>query len=96
VTLYFFGRFHARPGAEDGLKAAILQVLRPSREEAGCIGIHAFRSRKDSALFFIHSQWIDEAAFDLHASLAHTVRFIEAAQPLLDQPLETTRTTLIG
>jgi quinol monooxygenase YgiN len=34
---------------------------------------------------------VDEAAFDLHAALPHTVSFVEKVEPLLDQPLEVTR-----
>ena len=46
-------------------------------------------------LFYIHSRWTDEAAFDLHAQLPHTVRFIERVGPLIDHPLDVTRAELI-
>jgi len=39
---------------------------------------------------------IDEAAFDLHAGLPHTLRFLERTDALLDQPREVARTELIG
>jgi quinol monooxygenase YgiN len=42
-------------------------------------------------LFYIHTSWIDEAAFGQHAALPHTVRFIERVQPLIDHPLDVTR-----
>jgi len=61
------------------------------REEPGCLSIHAFRSIHDQRLFYIHSHWKDEAAFDVHAGLAHTVRFIEFVEPLIDHPLDLTR-----
>ncbi len=63
---------------------ALRQVVAPTREEAGCLGIHAFRSTRDRQLFYIHSRWKDEAAFDLHAKLPHTLRFIARVEPLLD------------
>ena len=44
---------------------------------------------------FIH-RWKDEAAFDVHAGLAHTVRFIERVEPLIDHPLDMTRAEKIG
>ena len=71
-------------------------VLAPSREEPGCLSIHAFRSIRDPPLFYIHSRWTDEEAFDIHASLPHTVRFIERVEPLIDHPLDVTRAELIG
>ncbi len=96
MELYVFARFHARQGSERGVEQALAEVVPPSREEAGCIAIHAFRSTRDSRLFFIHSRWEDEAAFDLHASLPHTVKFIETVELLVDQPLQVTRTSMIG
>jgi quinol monooxygenase YgiN len=41
---------------------------------------------------YIHSRCNDEAAFDRHAQLPHTVQFLEMVQPLIDHPLEVTRT----
>ncbi len=77
MELFIFGRFHARAGDEGGVENALRTVVAASREEAGCLNIHAFRSARDARLFYIHSRWIDEAAFDVHAGLPHTVRFVE-------------------
>jgi quinol monooxygenase YgiN len=96
VELFIFGRFHARPGDEPTLEAALRTVVAASRQEAGCLGIHAFRSARDPQLFFIHSRWVDEAAFDLHATLPHTVRFIDEAERLIDHPLDVTRAHLLA
>jgi quinol monooxygenase YgiN len=43
-------------------------------------------------LFYIHSRWKDEAAFDNHAQSPHTARFTETVKSLIDHPLEVTRT----
>ena len=43
--------------------------------------------------FYIHSQWKDEAAFDHHVQLQHTMRFVEKVQALIDHPLDVTRTS---
>src|SRR6266704_1167185 len=74
---------------------ALRNVVGPSREEAGCLSIQAFRSARDPCLFYIHSRWVDEAAFDHHAGLPHTVRFIERVQALIDHPLDVTRARLV-
>jgi quinol monooxygenase YgiN len=96
VELFIFGRFHARPGNEPAVETALQTVVAASREEAGCLGIHAFRSARDPQLFYIHSRWVDEAAFDLHATLPHTVRFIEDVERLIDHPLDVTRARLLA
>jgi quinol monooxygenase YgiN len=95
MELYIFVRFHAKPGAESAVEAALGEVVPPTRQESGCISLHTFRSTRDPQLFYLHSRWIDEAAFDHHAGLPHTVKFIETVQPLIDHELDITRAGLI-
>ena len=96
MALFIFARFHARPGREGAVAEALFDVLAPSREEPGCLSIHAFRSTRDPRLFYIHSRWKDEAAFEHHAALPHTLRFVERVEPLIDHPLDVTRAERIG
>jgi quinol monooxygenase YgiN len=60
------------------------------------VSIQHFRSIRDPRLFDIHSAWKDEAAFEIHAGLPHTVRFLERVQPLIDHPLDVNRTERIA
>jgi quinol monooxygenase YgiN len=91
MELFVFARFHAREGQEDAVAAALRDVVPPTRTESGCVSIGAYRSTRDPLLFWIHSRWVDEAAFENHAGLPHTVRFIECVTPLIDHPLDITR-----
>ena len=95
VELFIFARFHSRPGQEDAVAEALQDVLGPSREEADCLSIHAFRSIRDPGHFYIHSRWTNEAAFDHHATLPHTVRFVERVEPLIDHAFDVTRAELL-
>jgi quinol monooxygenase YgiN len=96
MQLFFFAKFHVRDGCDATAQQALANVLGPTRDEPGCISIHAFCSTTDSRLFYIYSCWSDEAAFDLHAGLPHTKAFIEQMESMIDQPLDFTRTELIG
>ncbi len=95
MELFIFARCHARAGDEHEVEDAIREVSGPTREESGCPSYHAFRSTQDPRLFYIHSQWRDEAAFDAHADLPHTVRFLERVGPLIDHPLDVTRAAIV-
>ena len=95
MELFIFGRFHARAGEEASVEQAIREVSGPTREEPGCLGYQAFRSIRDPRLFYIHSRWTDEAAFDTHADLPHTVRFLERVGTLIDHPLDVTRAKIV-
>lgn len=96
MELTTFARFHARAGHEHQVREAILEAIVPARAEAGCLGIQAYHSIRDPLLFYIHSRWKDEAAFEIHAELPHTVRFLARVQPLIDHALDVARTEQIG
>ncbi len=95
MELCIFARFHAREGKEDAVATAMHDMRGPVRAEPGYLAIRCFRSTRDPRLFFIHSRWIDEGAFEIHAALPHTVQFLERVQPLIDHPLEVIRTRAI-
>jgi quinol monooxygenase YgiN len=96
MELGIIGEFIARPGHEAAVEAAIRKVVPMSARESTCLGIRAYRSRRDNALFFIHSRWTDEAAFEVHALLPHTVEFIATVTPLLTHEVEVARLTQIA
>ena len=92
MELTVFTRFHAREGEAEVVAALMRNQLGPVRAEPGCLAIDAFRSTRDPRLFCFHSRWVDETAFDAHAGLPRTARFVERVQPLIDHPLDVART----
>jgi quinol monooxygenase YgiN len=94
--MHFIVRFQPRAGRDSEFREQLLRVVAASRAEPGCLSIHAFESFGEPAAFAIHSEWVDEAAFERHAHLPHTVRFVEAANELLTHSIEGFRSTLIA
>jgi quinol monooxygenase YgiN len=95
MKLFIFARLHAIAGAEADVESTARAVINATRHESGCLAIHLYQSKRDPRLFYIHSHWRDEAAFEAHAQLPHTRAFIERVNPLIDPPLEVVRTTLL-
>ncbi len=96
MELFIIGEFRARPGCEAGVDAAIRAVVPQTRREPACLGIHGFRCTRDAARFFIHSRWRDDASFEAHALLPHTVEFLATIAPLLTHPVEVARVRQIA
>jgi len=96
MPLHFFVRLEPLPGKAADFRDALLQVVEPTRAETGCLSIHVFESLREPPVFSIHSVWADEAAFELHARLPHTVRFLEAAEKLLPHPVQGLRSREIA
>jgi quinol monooxygenase YgiN len=93
---FVFVKLHAREGQEMAVDDALREVMEPTRQEPGCLSFHLFRSVRDPRLFYIHSRWVDEAAFQRHGVLPHTERFLRNVDLLLDLPREVTRTQMIA
>jgi quinol monooxygenase YgiN len=94
--VFVFVRLHAAPGREDAIRIALSKVVVASRAESGCVRIDAFWSIRDPQLFFIHSVWKDAEAFDLHATLPHTIEFIDTVDAFVDEPRQVARTRQIA
>jgi len=90
MEIFVFARLHARPGMREKVRQAMYEVQGPTRVEPGCIGYAGFQSVRDPDEFYIHSRWVDMAAFEQHSALAHTVRFVEAVEPLVDHEFKAT------
>ena len=96
MPVHFLVRFEPLPGMEIEFREELLRVVEPTRTEIGCLAIHVFESLRAPFAFAIHSEWVDEAAFELHARLPHTVQFLEAAKRLLTNGVNGLRTREIG
>ncbi|HET6156896.1 MAG TPA: antibiotic biosynthesis monooxygenase [Dongiaceae bacterium] len=91
MEIFIFARFHAREGQQAALAAALRAQVGPVRAEPGCLEMGVYRSVRNPRLFWIHSRWADEAAFDMHANLPNTERFMERTEQLIDHPFDATR-----
>ena len=87
MELDTFVRFHAREGKEEAIAALMREMRAPVRAEPGCVMVDYYRSIRAPLVFHIHSRWRDEAAFEVHAELPHTVRFLREIEPLIDHEL---------
>lgn len=96
MSVHFFVGLDPKPGKEQEFRDALLRVVEPTRAEVGCLAIDVFESVGPPAVFAIHSEWVDEAAFERHAQLPHTIRFIQAADELLTHAVQGLRTRWIA
>jgi quinol monooxygenase YgiN len=96
LSVHFFVHFEPLPGKEMEFREELRRVVEPTRAEIGCLGIQVFESLREPFVFAIHSEWVDEAAFESHSQLPHTIRFLGAAEQLLAHPVQGLRLRQIG
>ena len=90
MEVFIFARLHAAPGKRDSVREAMWRIQGPTRKEPGCLSYGAFESLRDPDEFVIHTHWKELSAFEAHAELPHTVRFVAEVEPLLDHPFKVT------
>lgn len=88
MPFHFIAHFHPLEGKKDAFRMELTRVAGPSRAEPGCLDLQVFESIHPPTSFAIHSTWTDEAAFELHATMPHTVEFLAAAEPLLSHAVK--------
>lgn len=71
-------------------------LLEPTRGEPDCMRIHLNEGLRDPLVFYIQSQWVDEAAFDAHPRLPHMARFLDVVGGLTAHLVKGIRTKEIG
>jgi quinol monooxygenase YgiN len=96
MPLYIFASFEPGAGKQRELIDELRLVVEATRAEAGCVRIHLYESTRDPRAYFIHSEWIDEQAFEAHTELPHTKRFLSVIDGLIAHPLDVVRTKRIG
>jgi quinol monooxygenase YgiN len=66
--------FQARPGKEVELRAALTEVLVPTRREDGCLFYDLHVAADDPSKFLFHESWTSEAHHAAHDQTPHIQR----------------------
>jgi len=96
LPIHAFVRFEPQPGKQQELREELELLLEPTRAEPGCMRIHLYEALRDPLVFYIHSEWVDGAAFDAHPKLPHMTRFLGHMGGLTTHPVKGIRTKQIG
>ncbi|KAB0672144.1 antibiotic biosynthesis monooxygenase [Oryzomonas sagensis] len=64
-------RLLARKEAADAVKAELLKLLAPTRNEEGCVEYRLHQDNDDPALFFFYETWESDACLGKHKETTH-------------------------
>ena len=72
-TVHVIATFYAEMGKEDEMERVLLEMLEPTRREAGCIRYDLLRSLKGENYveFVFVEEWASEEALDAHGQTEH-------------------------
>lgn len=87
TNLIILAEVYAKPGKEQALQQALLDLVGPTRAEAGCLQYDLHSDNNDPSHFFFYERWRSEAALEEHIASPHFRAFAERESELLREPL---------
>lgn len=97
-TVHVIATFTAAPGREDELEKILLEMLAPTRSEAGCIRYDLLRSLKgvSPVEFTFVEEWESVQALDAHGRTPHLQGLRPKVQDLASGPPRVIRFFQVG
>ncbi len=80
----------AKPGLEEKVKAELLNLITPTRNEAACINYDLHQSQENKAKFLFYENWVSRQDLENHLKTPHLQAFLGKSEELLAAPLEVT------
>lgn len=80
--------FKAKPGQEDALRKATLEIIEPTRAEPGCVQFVVQEDVEKPGSFFIRETWQSQQDLDAHFQMPYLQNLVELHKTLLDGELK--------
>ena len=85
----------ARKDSVDLVKAELLRLIAPTRQEEGCIEYRLHQDRADPAVFIFYENWENEDSLARHMESDHFGNYVCAVEGMLEEKI-VHRMTMIG
>jgi len=85
--LTVMAKIKAKPGKEEETKAVLEGLLKPTRQEEGCIQYDMHQDHDDPSLFFFYENWESREHLDRHLKTPHLKDFLGQEDALLEEPV---------
>lgn len=82
--------FQAKAGQEEPLKAALIGLVAPTRQEVGCINYDLHALPDNPTRFLFHENWTSRAHLEAHLQSAHLQALLPRVDELCVAPPEIT------
>jgi quinol monooxygenase YgiN len=73
----------AKNEAIEPVKAELLKMIAPTRQEAGCLEYRLHQDRQDPAVFVFYENWENLSCLEQHLNSAHFQNYVAAVASLI-------------
>jgi quinol monooxygenase YgiN len=95
ATVYVVGRFLAKSGKEEQLKAVLNGLIAPTRREIGCYQFDLLESTAEPREFSIVERWDGNKGLDQHLASEYVQGALAKLEPLVEEPPDIRRYALV-
>ena len=95
-NIVLIARLKVKNDAIEEAKQAALELIAPSRAEAGCLNYDFHQSLDDASIFIWHETWKNKDAIEAHGKMPHFVAFSEKVSEITEEPLQLIFTKMIS
>lgn len=78
----------AKTQQHENLKAALQELVLPTRLEPGCLDYALFQIKEIPGAFYVRESWRGQQALDAHVASPHFQKFAAQMDSLLAEPLQ--------
>ncbi|HTW02343.1 MAG TPA: putative quinol monooxygenase [Streptosporangiaceae bacterium] len=89
VALTVIGTITAKPGSETIVHDALRSLIRPTRNEEGCLSYELYQSTANPAIFVTIERWRAQPDLDAHMQTPHMAEALKGAGDHLAEPFST-------
>lgn len=78
----------AKPGKEEELKQALMEVIKPHRSEKACLEYRLHQDVNNAAQFVIYARWVNEEEHEKEFNKPYVSALMKKLDVLLVRPLQ--------
>jgi quinol monooxygenase YgiN len=83
ATITIVAQVTAKSDAVEAVKAELLKMPEPTRQEEGCLEYRLHQDNDDPAVFVFYENWQSQACLDRHINSPHYRAYVAAVGELL-------------
>src|SRR5271156_4460732 len=95
-TVQVVATLSVREGKREEVTAILLDLVADTRKEKGCISYELLLNNADKSDFVFVEEWTTDAALDAHFKTGHFLDALAKAMPLLNNPPDVRRYSLVA
>jgi quinol monooxygenase YgiN len=95
-TIHLIARTIALPDKVELVKAILLELIEPTRQETGCIKYELLQNQSDPTEFTIVEEWASDEALQAHGNSAHLKTAVSKLENVIAGPLDVRRYDLLA